>query len=137
MMLLLIFYGIDQFSERFQQNIFKPFELTDFEKRLPIFYSEPDLHSFQNINRGMFLICKLHEKNKGEFINIIKEIDWNNLIADQNARKGFTVFHSTLKSKYNKTFPIVKIKKKYNNRKPWSTDSLKERKKKSNKLYVE
>ena len=41
-----MFYGIDDFSVIFQEKIFIPFELTDFEKRLPIIDTDPDLHFF-------------------------------------------------------------------------------------------
>ena len=47
--LMYMFYGIGHFSVRFQENTFIPFELTDFDKRLPIFYIDPDLHLFQTL----------------------------------------------------------------------------------------
>ena len=57
--LMDMFYGIDHFSVRFQEKIFEPFELTDFEKRFPIFDIDPDLHFFY-INRDMFQISKYY-----------------------------------------------------------------------------
>ena len=48
----------------------------------------------------------------------------------------FTVSFNKLKFEYDKAFPIVKIKKKYNNRKPWLSPALRDSIKKKNKLHV-
>ena len=69
-------------------------------------------------------------------MNDIKATDWNNINPNQNAWDGFSIFHSMLKSEYNKAFPIVKIKKKYSNQKLWLTNGLKESIKKNNELCV-
>ena len=81
--LMDMFYGIDHFSVRFQENIFIPFELTDFEKRLPIFDIDPDLHFFQNINRDMFQISKYYMEDpfnekcqKGFTMNVLVCFIW-------------------------------------------------------------
>ena len=47
-----------------------------------------------------------------------------------------SVFFNKLKCEYDKAFPIVKIKKKYNNRKPWLSLALRGSIKKKNKLYA-
>ena len=80
---------------------------------------------------------KYSEENKEKFITAIREVNWDDLIPTVNAQNAaFTVFFNKLKCEYDKAFPIVKIKKNYNNRKPWLSPALRGSIKKKNKLYV-
>ena len=80
---------------------------------------------------------KYSEENKENFITAIREVNWDDLIPTVNAQNAaFTVFFNKLKCEYDKAFPIVKIKKNYNNRKPWLSPALRGSIKKKNKLYV-
>ena len=79
---------------------------------------------------------KYSEENKEKFITSSREVNWDDLIPTVNAQNAFTVSFNKLKGEYDKAFPIVKINKKYNNRKPWLSPSLRGSIKKKNKLYV-
>ena len=79
---------------------------------------------------------KYSEENKEKCITSIREVNWDDLIPTVNAQNAFIVFFNKLKCEYDKAFPIVKIKKKYNNRKPWLSPVLRGSIKKKNKLYV-
>ena len=67
---------------------------------------------------------KYSEENKEKFITSIREVNWDDFIPTVNAQNAFTVFFNILKCEYDKAFPIVKIKKKYNNRNPWLSPAL-------------
>ena len=61
---------------------------------------------------------KYNNENKEKFIISIRVANSGGLIPTANAQNAFTVLFNKLRYEYDKTFPIVKIKKKYNNRKP-------------------
>ena len=42
--------GISDINGRFKDKVFIPFELSEFEKRLPLFDVDPDLHFFNHIH---------------------------------------------------------------------------------------
>ena len=48
---------------------------------------------------------------------------------------AFDIFHNQLVALFNKHFPKVKEKRKYNNRKPWLSEALKTSIRYENKLY--
>ena len=75
-------------------------------------------------------------RNKQAFHSVVSEIDWETLYISGNAQESFTWFHSTLLKLFNKHFPKRTVTKKYNTRKPWLSQSLKDAIKKKNKLYV-
>ena len=54
---------------------------------------------------------------------------------ENDTQAAFTKFHKLYKSMYDKAFPVIKVKFKYNNRKPWLSDELKDSIKLKNKLY--
>ena len=63
------------------------------------------------------------------------EVDWNSIYNLQNAQQAFSAFHEKLYNTFNKCFPKRRILMKYDNRKPWLTEELKEAIKYKNKLY--
>ena len=75
-------------------------------------------------------------KNLDTFKDEMKNLNWNDLYSENNTQPAYSLFHSTFTEKYNKCFPLKKIKKKYFCNKPWLTPVLKEAIKKKNKLYI-
>ena len=61
--------------------------------------------------------------------------DWSILDEYVTCESYFSHFLSIFKSVYDKSFPIIRVKKQYRNRLPWLTTGLKESIKRKNKLY--
>ena len=75
-------------------------------------------------------------RNKQAFLTGIQEIDWGELNDCHGTQNCFTKFHKKLNALHNKYFPLIRIKNKYNNRRPWLSDGLKNFIKHKNKLYL-
>ena len=68
-------------------------------------------------------------------MNTLQKIDWNNILSYNDTQCAFTEFHRIYKDIYEKSFPVIKVKFQYNNRKPWLSNSFKQSIKRKNKLY--
>ena len=68
------------------------------------------------------------DKNKRDFTQALAGVDFSVIYNVQGTQRKLL----TLLNKY---FPKVRIKKKYNNRKPWLSDGLRKSIKHKNKLY--
>ena len=77
----------------------------------------------------------MSESNKLTFKNLISPEDWSDIMNENDTQAAFTKFHKLYKSMYDKAFPVIKVKFKYNNQKPWLSDELKDSIKLKNKLY--
>ena len=62
-------------------------------------------------------------------------IDWCELCSASGTQESFDLFHNRLTALHNKHFPKVRIKRRYNNKKPWLTEALRISIKHKNKLY--
>ena len=76
-----------------------------------------------------------NQRNKQAFLQVLQETDWSDIFSIPGTQSCFNTFHGTLVSLLNKSFPKVRIKKRYNNRKPWLSDALRNSIKLKNKLY--
>ena len=76
-----------------------------------------------------------NQRNKQAFLQVLQETDWSDIFNIPGTQSCFNTFHDKLVSLLNKSFPKVRIKKKYNNRKPWLSDALRNSIKLKNKLY--
>ena len=74
--------------------------------------------------------------NIAKFSEALSSIDWSDVL-ESVGRMSFEMFLTKFNDLYNSSFPIKTIKSKYNNRKPWLTDGLKNSIQKKNKLYVQ
>ena len=75
------------------------------------------------------------ERNKHAFQMAVNEIDWSEIYEASTTNNAFNRLHDKLGELLNKYFPKVRIKRKYNNRKPWLSDGLRLSIKTKNKLY--
>ena len=108
--------------------------ITDVSDHFPIFH----------VSRGMQMsdvdthICRrLYSlRNKEEFCDAISTTNWDEINRATDTQQAFDLFHNRLTELYNRHFPKVRIKKKYNNRKPWLSEGLKNSIRHKNKLYV-
>ena len=62
--------------------------------------------------------------NKNTFVHNLNAIDWNEVLPNSNAQLAFSTFHSLIKKEYDTNFPLIKVKRQYNNKKPWLTNCL-------------
>ena len=75
-------------------------------------------------------------QNKENFCQAMSNIIWDEISRSRDTQQAFDTFHKHLVEIYNKHFPKIRIKRKYNNRKPWLSEGLKNSFKQKNKLYL-
>ena len=76
-----------------------------------------------------------NHRNKQAFLGDIQEIDWGEIYSTPETQSCFDMFHGKLVTLLNKCFPKIRMKMKYNDRKPWLSDALQNSIKLKNKLY--
>ena len=77
-----------------------------------------------NDDDDFYLIRRYSERNKNTFVHNLNAIDWNEVLPNSNAQLAFSTFHSLIKKEYDTNFPLIKVKRQYNNKKPWLTNCL-------------
>ena len=65
----------------------------------------------------------------------MEQSTWNEIIEKNDPQIAFGTFFNNLHKRYNKCFPIKKIKNNYSNKKPWLSSILKQSIKKKNQLF--
>ena len=109
--------------------------VTDISDHFPIFYIQLKLN--KTLKDEYMIRRQYTAHNKSNFIQDISVILWDReLYCLKNTNPACHKFHSLLKTSHNKHFPLRKVKIKYNNRKPWLSDSLRDCIKKKNKLHA-
>ena len=66
----------------------------------------------------------------------MSKISWDEISRATDTQQAFDTFHKHLVDMYKKHYPKSRVKKKYNNRKPWLSEGLKYSIKQKNKLYL-
>ena len=66
----------------------------------------------------------------------ISTTNWGEINRATDTQQAFDLFHNRLTELYNRHFPKVRINNKYNNRKPWLSEGLKNSIRHRNELYV-
>ena len=95
--------------------------VTDITDHYPVFYVNRQIATNESkiyIERRLY-----NERNKQTFLDALQEIDWGEIYNITGTQSCFDIF------------PKVRIKMKYNNRKPWLSDALRNSIKFKNKLY--
>ena len=123
------------FTNNFQ-NIHKSHQgilVTEISDHFPIF------HINWNIcdrNKDVYFVArKKHMTNRQDFISVA-ETNWEEIYQIQDTQPAFSLFHQKLSILYDKHFPKTRVKLKYNNKKPWLSDGLRNAIKQKNKLYI-
>ena len=116
--------------EKSLQGIF----VTDISDHFPIFHIN---WSYQQEELDIYIIKRMYSyKHKQSFCSDLAKIDWSEIYNLIDAQSIFTRFHEIFLRLYNVNFPKRKIKLKYNNRKPWLTEGIKQSIRIKNKLYM-
>ena len=106
---------------------------TDISDHFPIIHVDG---SVKQANIDTYILRRnMSQRNKHDFLCAMSNVDWSSIHSEMCTQGAFSLFHSTLVNHYNKHFPMQKIKLKYNCRKPWLTQGLKDAIKVKNKLY--
>ena len=77
----------------------------------------------------------LSYRNRQRFYESISSVNWEAIYSESDTQTAFGLFHSTLLKHFYKNFPKQTVKIRYNNRKPWLTQGLKDSIRMKNKLY--
>ena len=107
--------------------------VTDITDHYPVFHINRQITTMDSeiyIERRLY-----NQRNKQAFLGAIQEIDWGEIYSTPGTQICFDIFHGKLVRLLNKCFPKVRMKMKYNNRKPWLSDALRNSIKWKNKLY--
>ena len=81
------------------------------------------------------LIRQVNERNLAKYDNDIRNVNWSNVYECSDAQTAFTKFVDIHTNVFNRSFPIIPVKKRYRNRLPWLTQGLKISIKTKNNLY--
>ena len=109
--------------------------VTDITDHYPIFHIA-HFEKLSSLKDDYYLTRKMNLKNYETFKLLISQYDWSNVTNHDTCQNAFTLFYDNLKSLFDKAFPVVRVKKRYNNKIPWLTESLKVSIKTKNKLYI-
>ena len=107
--------------------------VTDVSDHYPIFHINREFVLKEN---DVYVYKRLFtSSNKDSFHSAFSATDWNEMYRASDTQGAFDIFHNQLVALFNKHFPKVKVKRKYNNRKPWLSEALKNSIRYKNKLY--
>ena len=107
--------------------------MTDISDLYPIFH----IANYDQAQDVKYIITRRNytTKNKDSYLSQLSNIDWEDVLQSDSAQGAFSLFHNKLRKLHDNCFPLQHISKKYNTRKPWLSDSLRDAIKKKNKLY--
>ena len=107
--------------------------VTDLSDHYPIFHIDRQMKVKET---EMFMYKRIFSpSNRDLFCRSLSETDWSEIYRTSDTQKAFDQFHNHLIALYNRCFPRIRVKKKYNNRKPWLSEALKNSIRYKNNLY--
>ena len=115
-------------------NFLQGILLTDISDHYPIFCVNKIIKKetvTATISRRNF--CK---RNKNKFLQTMSDVDWSDIFLASDTQAAFTIFHRKLIKIHALCFPLETISKRYNARKPWLSQVLRDSIKKKNKLHI-
>ena len=110
--------------------------VTDITNHYTIFHIA-HFEKLRSLKDDYHLTRKMNLKNYETFKFLISQYDWSNVTYHDTCQNTFILFYDNLKSLFDKAFPVVRVKKRYNNKIPWLTESLKVSIKTKNKLLYQ
>ena len=128
---------IDNIYTNNVQNMSSSFQgllVTEITDHYPIFHCNINIKEKAN---DLYIWKRtLNTLNTQNFLNLLSNADWSEVFSTTNAQEAFTKFHNKLKLLYDEAFPKRRIKIRYNCKKPWLTEEIKQAIKWKNKLYI-
>ena len=108
--------------------------ITDISDHFPVFHIARQMEIKE---KDTYIFKRLYSfLNKENFCQAMSNISWDEISRTRDTHQAFDTFHKHLVEIYNKHFPKIKRKRKYNNRKSWLSEGLKNSIKQKNKLYL-
>ena len=107
---------------------------TDISDHMPIFSISSDI-KLTKCEKDDVYKRVFNQHNKDCFKNLLSSLDFASLLNNGDSQTAFSIFHKAYHDAYNTSFPLMKITRRYTNRKPWLSDSLIKSIKVKNKLY--
>ena len=108
--------------------------VTDITDHYPVFHIDRQTYMKE---AEVFVYKRLFSsKHKNDFYHALSVTDWNEIYRASDTQCAYDLFHDHLLELYNKHLPKIRTKKKYNNRKPWLSEALKNSIRHKNKLYL-
>ena len=97
--------------------------LNDISDHCPVFHI---CKTISAADHDKPLIRRLfNASNERKFIDMIKEVDWDSLIVEDDTEQSYKSFISTFDEIFNTAFSKTIIRTEYKNRKPWLSEGLK------------
>ena len=108
----------------------------DISDHLPVFHINTSMTI--SLPKDMYIWQrKYSDSSKCEFANACKNINWENVLIQNDAQIAYSQFRSNILTLYDRFFPSQKVKHTvYKCRQPWLTTALKTSIKIKNKLYI-
>ena len=107
--------------------------VTDLSDHYPIFHIDRQKKVKES---EMFMYERIFSpSNRDLFCRSLSETDWSEIYRTSDTQKAFDQFYNHFMALYNRCFPRTRVRKKYNNRKPWLSEALKNSIRYKNKLY--
>ena len=116
-------------------SLYQGILVTDISDHYPIFHIA-QFDTSSKMADEYFYKRNMSQKNFEIFYNSMSELDWSEVTNINDCQSSFSLFYDKMKLCFNKSFPVKRFKKGYNNRLPWLTDELKDSIKYKNNLYV-
>ena len=107
--------------------------VNDITDHYPIFVINKDF----SVKEGDIYLVKrkMDENAKSVFLGLLRDVDWSSVFEESDTQLAYTSFSQIYSSIYNKSFPKYTVKYKYNNRKPWLSESMRSTIRHKNKLF--
>ena len=112
------------FTNNFEnfRDSFQGILVTDISDHYPVFYIN---HVNKLSEVEMFIDNRIYiYENKQAFFSELQNIDWSELYNSSETQSSFDLLHNQLLALHNKHFPKVRKKIRYNNKKPWLSEGL-------------
>ena len=89
------------------------------------------------LNEEEKIIFKRNFTQKAQllFTFLLQDVDWSCILNESDTNKAYAMLVHVYSAIYNKAFPKSRVKMKYNHRKPWLTEVLKNSMRQKNKLF--
>ena len=108
--------------------------ITDISDHFPVFHIAKQMEIKEN---DTYVYKRLYSsRNRENFCLAMSNMRWDEINRATDTQQAFDTFHKHLIEMYNKHFHKIRIKRKYNNKKPWLSEGLKNSIKQKNKLYL-
>ena len=107
--------------------------VADITDHFPVAYMNT---KYSNLEKEITVLKRVSTaRNRTWFLNAISYLDWSDIYSSSDTQSAFSAFHRKLIKLYDLYIPKQKVQMKYNTRRPWLSDGIKNAIRHKNKLY--